>query len=71
MLLENPSNTHILRQACFMAPTCMCMSTLTKLALGLLGCTRHLYLGNLKEVFDFSFIQSAHVVNVGLNENMT
>lgn len=38
------------------APTGPRITALTKLALGLLGCTRHLYLRHLKEVFDFSFI---------------
>lgn len=39
---------------------------LTKLALGFLGCTRHLYLGHLKEFFDFPLVKSAHVVDISL-----
>ena len=39
---------------------------LTKLPFPLLGRSRHLDLGDLKEIFDFSLIESAHVVNVRL-----
>lgn len=39
---------------------------LTKLPLGFLGCARHLYLGHFKEFFDLPLIQSAHVVDISL-----
>lgn len=39
---------------------------LTKLPLGFLGCARHLNLCHFKEFFDFPLIQSAHVVDISL-----
>lgn len=65
-VLISPNSIACRRQTCFI--TSLWITALTKLALRFLRCARHLYLGDLEEVFDFSFIQSAHVVNVGLEK---
>jgi len=41
-------------------------SDLTELALRLLACAGHLDLGHLKEILDFSLIQSGHVIHIRL-----